>query len=595
MKYIVGGIYLVLLIIIFGVLLSVKKYRDSVKLNWKALLIFTISSMIVMNFLLFAHLSQEQFISFWEFGGYWKKSLELNDLLDSSVVDALEYVFRSMQYSEYSYLPELFLSTPLYLVGDTYPQFVLLMFNCFIVVFNLLVYSLSLMILDDYQKKNNLALITIGLVLSFFSANIAPMILGYIGSVALPLIISVVILVYCKVLENKFSLYTIYIGLSFILMVLLRRWYSYFVVIFFLGSGISYMLKAIIEKEDIKKVVIPRFLNLFVCGIIPLVLLVFGFPSLFQTFISYDYAFAYGDIRTNPMNVVKWFTQNYGVLYVGLMAVGVYITIKNKKTRWESLGMLIGILFTVIAFNQIQAMGAHHYYIINTYLLIFLLVGVVGVLDYSKKLNNKILPYMIPVGLSLIIMVNTSYIFVHYRAGSVRKVTQSLIASSFPELRIRDDIEAVQEITTFLKLWVGESSVYVLATSEYFSEDILMNSLLPEDLRPIPNMAQSHVWDKRDGVPKQFFHYQYIVVANPIQFQFEPESHRVVSILAEEIMDGGILNPYYEKIMTYEITKGIQVYIYKKNAEVPSKVVDQISDQFKKIYPDYPFLYEFDY
>ncbi len=591
MKLIIGGIYLILLGIVTAVVFSIKPFRESVKSNWKSILIFTVLSGIAMNILLYLHLSQEQFISFWEFGGYWKKTLEINALLDKNISDALTTLWTSMQYSEYSYLPELFLSTPMTIIGKTYPIFVLLMFNLFVMPFNSMMYSFSTLVLEEYGKKTRNTLIVVGIVIAFFSANIVPMILGYIGVAILPLMASLVIIIYCKVFEKKVSWISIYVGLALILMVLIRRWTSYIVVGLFLGLGISYLVKAIVEKEDFKKESLPRFINLFICGLIPLVILVFGFPSLFQTFISYDYAFAYGDIKASGVDATLWFIQHYGILYVMLMILGIVIALKNKKTRWESLAMLISVLFTLIAFNQIQAMGFHHYLIINTYLLIFLLIGTVSTMNYLQRWK---LSWVVPGILIMIQCTNTSEIFLHYRGDSVRSKTKMLISSTFPELRIRDDIETIQQITTFLKQSIGDSSVYVLATSEYFSEDILMNSLLPYDLKPISNMARSHVWDKRDGVPRQFFHYQYIVIADPIQFQFEPESHRVVSILVEGILEGGILQPYYEKIMTYDITKGIKVYIYKKVKEIPSEIVDKISNQFKRYYPDYPFLYEFD-
>ena len=594
MEYFVGSLYFVLLLIMGAVLFSVKKYRMSVKKNWKIILVFSIVGFIIMNVLLFIFLRQENFISYWEFGGFWKKTLEFNDLLSKNIGDAIHFTVDSMKFSEYSYLPEWFLSTPMYLVGNTYLKFVLLMFNCFVMVFNVLLFSLVLMVLDDFKKRNNITVFIFSIIILFFSGNVFPMTLGYIGSAALPFIISIIILVYSKVLEDKLSWYSVYIGLVLMLIVLIRRWYAYTVVGFFLGFGISYLIKAFLEKENIKKTVFPRYMNLFICGIIPLGIMLWGFPELFKTFISYDYSFAYGDIQARSIGeIMTWFFRYYGIVYVCFMLFGMYKAVGNNKTKWIAIAFIISILFSLISFNQIQMMGSHHYYIINTYILLFILFGIEAVMERLQKAQGKKCIYGLVAIILSIILINTSYLFVNERGSKIRNISEMMIANSFPELRVRNDVEKIQEITNFLKNSIGDSSIYVLATSASFSEDILMNSLLPYDLRPISNMANSHVWDKRDGVPKQFFNYQYVVVADPIQFQFEPESHRVVSILAEEIMDG-TLTQYYDQIIAYEITNGITVRIYKRNIEISREVRDLISDMFKEYYPEYPFLYEFD-
>lgn len=49
---------------------------------------------------------QEQFISYWD--GFWRKFVEFNQMMYRSVKEAIDNLWFSLNYSKYSFLPELF-------------------------------------------------------------------------------------------------------------------------------------------------------------------------------------------------------------------------------------------------------------------------------------------------------------------------------------------------------------------------------------------------------------------------------------------------------------------------------------------------------
>ena len=592
MKFIFGSLYLVVLGVIFFVLFSVKKYRNSIKVNWKSIAIFTICTFIVGNALLYLFLRQESFISVWEHGGYWKKVLELNKMMDESVKGSLLYVFQSIQVEEYPYLVQLFLSTPIRILGNTFPIFVLTMYNLFLMPFNILMYAFSLLVAQDLGKDNKNVKVILGIIIGFFAANVMPMISGYVGVACLPILLSVIILLYCRVLEEKISVYSIYMGFSFLLIVLMRRWFAFTVVGFFLGCGFVYLFRWWKEKQDFKTTVLPLFINFFIAGIIPLTLLYFVFHGFFQRAVGTDYGSSFAIMASDsPLQSLMLVIEHYGYLYFGLSIFGAFHAIREEKTRYFSAVSFILVLFSLITLSSIQVMGTHHFYTVNIFMLYFICFGFYKLFSFLRK---ELVQRTIIVVVSAILLINTSYIFTQKQLVEVRKISNLLISTSFPELRIRDDIDIIREITNFIRHSVGDSSVYVLGSSIIFSEDIIQNSLLPYELTPISNLASSKVWDIRDGAPKQFFYYQYILISDPIQYQFDPTEQRVVGIFAEEIMYNGILTPYYDEIKSYTITGGITVKIYKRNTEIPQGVKDAISDIFKSYYPEHPYLYEFD-
>ena len=592
MKYIVGSTYFLVLGVIFLVLFSIKKYRDIVKTNWKSIAIFTICAFIVGNGLLYLFLRQESFISVWEHGGYWKKVLELNKMMDESVKNSLQYVYSSIQVEEYPYLVQLFLSGPIRILGSTFPIFVLTMYNLFLLPFNVLMFAFSLLVMQNLGKDNKKMKIMSGIIIGFFAGNVMPMISGYVGVACLPILASVIILLYCGVLEKRVSLYSVYIGFCLLLIVLMRRWFAFTVVGFFLGCGFTYLFRWWKEKQDFKTTVLPLFINFFIAGIIPLALLYFVFSGFFQRAVGTDYGTSFAIMASDsPIQSLLLVIEHYGYLYFGLSLLGAFHAIREKETRYFSLVSVILVLFSLIALSSIQVIGTHHFYTVNILMLYFICFGAYKVFSFLKK---EVTQWLVIAGVLFVLLTNTTYVFAQKQLVEVRKISEMLISNSFPELRIRDDIDIIREITNFLRHSIGDSSVYVLGSSVIFSEDIIQNSLLPYELAPISNMASSKVWDIRDGLPKQFFYYQYILVSNPIQYQFAPEEQRVVGVLAEEILYDGILSPYYDEIKSYKIMGDIEVKIYRRNTEIPQEVKDRISDIFKSYYPDNPNLYEFD-
>lgn len=581
---------------VLGVLFSIRKYRESVLKNRNKILIFIIISLSV-SVLLWLFLRQEYFISYWEFGGYWKKSLEFNDLLRSDVNVALDYLFSSIRTQEYNYLALALLSGPTQIFGAHFSRFVLVVYNFCLLPFNVLLFSLVLMILDDNNYKNKFTLVLIILSIIFFSSNILPLILGYIGAVALPFIMSVVIIIYCGYLRKHSFAYSVYIGLVLIFIVLIRRWYAYLVVGFFLGYGISLIIEYIIEKKNFKKEILPVYIRLFICGIIPLLLLRFGIPELFNKITKYNYTFAYQIMNVGSFyERFLWFFKNYGLVFFALAIVGIVITLKNKKYKYDGIASIIMFLFIVIAFNLTQMMGNHHYYTINVLMILYSLIGLIYL---CSLLSNKVLKILIVFTL-LVTTINTSIIFTKSNESIIQKVNSIIIPSYLPSMRIRKDVNNIKDITLFLKNNVGNSSVYVLAGSEYLNEDLITNSFLPYDLKPVSNMASSKVWDFRDGIPKDFFKYQFVVTSSPSQYQFLRGGHKNIWVLAENITKkNGILNKFYDNIFeTFiygENDKEVKVIIYRRNQEIPRNVIDQFIDIFKRYYPDYPDLYEFNY
>lgn len=587
-------LYPVLLVLLLCVLLACKPIRSCAKRNWKMLLLFLGFNLVVLNVLLMLHLRQEQFIPYWDFGGFYRKTLEFNAMLARSGKEAWDNLWQSMNYAEYSYLPECFLALPTMILGNTFPRFVVAMLNAFIVPANLVMFMLLLMISEKAQKNKRGIQLFGGLIISLFAGNLFSMVLGYIGSAGLVWISAVLLLIYAGILDEFHPGYDLAMGLMLILILLLRRWFAYWIVGFFISFVLAEMIRQGLARKLDKKRWTMMLGNLFVMGIVPLTILVTLFFPLFKTITTYDYAKAYSVAKVDGfLGTVRWFFEYYGLFLIALMAWGLISGSRRKEQQLFTWASGFQILTAVILFNRVQNMGSHHYYIINAPAMILILLAVVNL---AQKLSVRLI-LMLSGGLACmqtlvfsktIFFARTPWIY-----QSLQKVNL-IFSAPLPELRIRRDNQAIRELADYLNAQAQEYEyVYTLSNTVLFNDDMLRNAHLPETLEAVDNLLTASAYDYRDGVPHDFFQYFYIVVANPIQLQFGEEGQRCVSVLADLMLHDAELGQYYSVVKEVMLDNGIKVKVYRRIDQIPNIVRQRVSDLYRSYYPEDPDLYTF--
>ena len=592
MKYLAGSLYPVLLVLIAVVLWNNTAIRSTIKKNKKSILVFLFLNFVIINILLFFHLRQEQFIAYWDFGGFWRKSVEFNQMMNRSVKEAMDNLWFSLNYSEYSFLPEWFLYFPTQLLGNTYPRFILAMFNSFILPANLILYIFSLMIIE--KNKLTVKKVFLGMLIATFAGNLYSMVFGYIGSVGLPFITSILLLVYADGLEKFSWRNNIFIGLSMIILLLVRRWFAYWIVGFYVAYTLAYLIREGIDHALTKEKIKVQFLNMLVCGLIPLTILLTLFFPLFRTITTYNYAEAYSVAKVGgAAYIIGWFIQFYGWLLILLLIPGVVYGIKSKKHRLITILCIIQTLVAIILFNRVQSFGSHHYYIINGPVMILMMIGLEKIVDSLSAKTGMVLL----VSSACLVCVNFSKTVLfgkNQKADQTLDKLNVLISAPFPDLRIRSDLDKIRNMADFLDKTPGEYEyVYVLSNSVLFNDDMLRNAFFPEKNEGVANLLVADAYDYRDGIPEDFFQYYYIVVADPIQLQFGEENQKCVSILAEFMLNSEESDPYYRIVREYDLDNDVHVNIYQRIEQVPNSVRKIISERYREFYPKNPELYEF--
>ena len=585
MNILFGSIYFIIIFCLLAVLFFDKKIRYISKKNWKLMLFFIIINICLLNLLLYFHLRQESFIPSWDFGGFYRKTLEFSDKLDRSIVEAWDNLIYSINYTEYNYLAESFLYLPMKIIGNTFLRYVICMLNTFLIPANVLIFLWYLLFKDN--KNTDLIFdIFVCFIIALFGPNIYSMVQGYIGSAGLFFIVYIMMLVYLKKLEKNNVAYGILIGILLLLLLLIRRWYAYFIVSFFIVVPIAYLF----DKER-RKFIFSVLLNLFVAGIVALGALVIFINPLFTTITTYNYSEAYSVMKAVGIGeIVFSFIETYGLFFVILIIIGCVLSCHKNEDKYFTISSLGITILAIGLFNQVQRLGSHHYYIVNI-LCIFLIIYGIYYLLYKIKYRNAA---VILFTMLLIVNITKTYLLEPAATNNLYETTNFLVGEPLPMVRKTEGNEKIRSLVARLNDMAGEYDYfYAIASSSLFNEDMLRNASLPNDLEGLHNLVPTSVYDLRDYLPKDFFYYQYIIVSEPLILQFDESLQRVIQVLGNFMLNDSRVNQYYHLIEDVEINNGIHIKVFKRIDNVPNSIRNEISEIFRGYYPDEPRLYEF--
>ena len=540
-------------------------------------------------------MSQEQFIYYWDFSGFWRRQLEVMNFFRNNVNQLIPYVYKTLLFEEYSSFPQLFLIPHILLIGETYPRFVLAMVNTFLVPSQILLYVWVLGYLNSLRIDGITAKISIGVCILFFTGNYLPLILGYVGSAGLLWIIIVSILMTKNNDEKIDPLRFILIGIIMVFLVFIRRWFAYYVLAFFMITPLSYIAHHLISKTLTSKKFLLLLINLFISGMSSILILLIGFRPLISTFTQYDYKFAYQSVYTGLGEAIPWLINYYSPFQAGLLLFGIMFGLSNKIIREHALFAFGTIVFVIVTFYQVQIFGSHHYYIINVFGQLLVLFGVISLFSMIQSRPSKPIIVLI---LSILIMSNFFIVFLRQDTQLsifLRSRFQVLSSSLNVPPRRSANVDVTRTIVEDLqRMTQAYEYIYVLAGSGNINDDMLRNALLPDQLNPLPTIEATKQLDTRDGVPKDFFIYTYIVVADPIQYHNGAPFQHVIGELANGMLNDPDLQPYYSSIRDYKLNNGeINVIVFKRIEDIPDSIKEKYRNLYRNLYPDHPFLYEF--
>jgi len=535
------------------------------------------------------YVTQEQYIYFWDFETYHRFYRELGTHFRKSPFTAINSVGASIREHDYNMLPTLFLMPFYFSVGSSRLAYI----ASIAILFAFPAIALFARVMRELQVKNTNEKETDSLVLLFIAIVVislapqfwAPVLLGYVDVVGLNVIFILFILYFRKNLAEQTFWNMIALGLLLSLLVLLRRWYVYWVVGFLFA-----MLVTAYERDAIDKRRLHLGNVVLVGGTAILSFFALATPVATRM-LTTDYRDIYSAYRGSD---TLWFhlvnlSHQYGLLFLATAVLGLIKMATTGGRKQVALFLAVQFGVTFLLFTRTQLLDIHHYYWVSS--ILFILSAFFWQEMYAQLRGNLSKGTLVS-ALTVIYILNFLIVF-HHQWGNALDPTNVV----FPQLRRyplqRKDLDQVHHLLLTLEDLTrnSDSHVYVLSSSFILNGSIVKSGCysFESSLAELEQkIMDTHDVDKRDGLPVHFFKAQYVIVSDPVGYHLAPQDQRVIGILAEQLLKGEQIGQAYEKLpFVFALANGSNVYIYKKNKNFDPAALQHLSNMFVELYPSY--------
>lgn len=575
-------------ILFYGfVFMCIKKsntnYMEGTKPGEWVCIALILTGVVILSYMI---IKQNNFIYFWDYGREWKSALSLKNRVIQNPIDALKWIYWTINNEDYNSLMPLLITFPMYLFGDSFKTWVLL-----IEVFYM---SPAIVIIALLVRKNLEILNIKSLSCPFivFGVSFMPILQWVLLSGFMDIL--EIILVSCTLLLSIDIDYSnidikrnILISGALILLVFFRRYFAYYVV----GYLCSQFLVAILQFEKSEKpweIIKGYFVNTFIIGSISLTVLLVFFRDFVYRSVFNNFSVAYKAWDGTLQEKFARIPIVFGGVIISLVTVGcMYYIFKNKKAFIVITSLWANIIVTTMLLWRIIQMDYHQYYlvIVPVILLSFICFG--GLLPQKKSMAHGIF-----ITASVYIVINFLCMFWPVFHTIPCKF---LFTQTYYESKERNDIEEIHRLVAELKsISDDDPSVmfYTLASSGVLTSDIIKSSELPDSLNALPAMADTHNVDLRDGFPNAFLNADYLVVADPVQTHLPVDTQKIITYLAEQVLDSdSLIGSHYEIVEEYLLDNNVKAKLYRRVASFGRDVYEQLFNYFTSAYPDYPELF----
>lgn len=535
-------------------------------------------------------LSQNKFIYYWDYGGYWTTSYTEMHNTFNDPASAPKRLYESIIASDYNLILPAIISLPLRVFGFTFSRYVLINYIIFFCpTYFILVALLTKLHNSNFKKRlsGKMFLITALLPLMFPALFLA-LLAGYIDIAALiPTSLVLLLSVDYDLTKGEKSTYRKSILISILLLVtfLFRRYFAFFVVGYIAAIGL-YSLYIIFRNRKKKATFRKTLKNIaknfcLLVGTMGAVLLI-AFFGLVKRILSNDYSEQYAGYNMPLLEKTGVLIEYYGwfLVILGLSGIVIAFFIKKKYRKFAAL-MCAMAMITIFGFFRVQFMGTQHIYTISLQIFALAVIAVFCLLGSTKKF----LSYLV---ILLLVFNSANFLFRFEFLGT------STIFSKRATIHRRDDIQDIKDMVAYIKglqkeqIDLGNNDkVYVVASSGIINDDVIRSVNKPYETSSLDNLeAVSHL-DLRDGFPVSFLDSSIIVTADPVQLHLAKGTQEVVRYLHEELTtEGSYINKHFDlKPEKFILDEEVTVSFYVKNSDFSQEDRQKIAAYFSDYYP----------
>lgn len=545
------------------------------------------------------YVRQERYIYFWDYDMYHSFYRGLGEELVRQPFKAIDSVVASVRNSQYNMLATLF-QMPFYLFfGSNRLAYIASIAVIFafpaIVLFTVLIRTLEGR--DSVEKKpDDLALTFIALtVIALSPQTWVPVLRGYVDVVGLNVIFMILVLYFRKDWVDQVTRDLISLGLLLSLLILLRRWYAYWVVGFFFAASVSALVSYLQDRTQIKNLGLG-FKNIVITGMSAVLSFFVVAMPVGATMLTTNHRDLYSAYRSSNsilLHVVLLY-HHFGPLFIAASVMGLVTMAATARKGRVAFFIAVQFATTFILFTRTQDLNDHHYYWVSV--TIFILTAFL-LREAYLRLKTRPLKTAFVGALAAVFLAHFLIVF-HPGVGSA--VSSANVV--FPHIRKypakRNDLDQVYSLLSALSGLTRDSDgkIYILASSITLNASIAVNGCADFD-PPLTDLQwkvlPTHDVDKRDGFPFQLFEARYVVVTNPVGYHLAPEDQRVIGLLAGQLIKSEGLGRSYERLpFEFALEDGSTAYIYRKDKNFDAGDLRRISDTFVGFYPEHREKFE---
>lgn len=555
------------------------------KVNTGRLISSALSLVFVAAFVM-SFISREKYIYFWDYYHYWAKYQDLGGLLVRSPLKALSDIVQTIRNDDYNLLPVFFLMPFRVLFGEDRLGYIL---GIATVYFFPAAVVAAMLVEKSAPRQSGRSLVAWGIALTtflLFPQNWIPVLFGFPDVAGVAVIGAILLLVGRKPFEEQGFRSLLLLSALLAFMIMLRRWYAYWVVSFFFALSAERIVTLFPRHRFRFREYLPVLKHVIATGILSTGIFFIAASPIAKRMVSTDYAEMYSAYKTTAAIIpfVRDVCGHLGLFASLLFVVALVVNTMQSRTQALSLFLLFHVIGVVFFFSRVQNFSPQHYYLIIPSMILAISVFMVTMAGALRTSAAKAVFFAL-----YLAVLAAQFWIVFGKPAYIDGMAQWVSADRHPPLQ-RHDLNEMHRLLDALKerVRVGEDIVYVVASSVIINDDILRNACRSFGYErnfcgSIP--GASHI-DKRDGFPQSFLYARWVVVANPVQYHLSSEGQRIVGVLTDEMTHPRSIGLSYEKEPgDFLLDNNVRVSVYKKVKSPDPSAVQDIQQRFLSYYP----------
>jgi hypothetical protein len=536
--------------------------------------------------------TQEHYIYYWDWSGYWDRYREISASLLVHPISTLHSLIGSVRHDDYNSLPVLILVPFEWLFGSSRLAYILAITNLLLLpaALTMGLFAERVSRLGSLTKAfSPLILVLAILTILMLHPLWIPVLRGLPDIVGIIVIGIILFLHFTKPITELRLLNLVVTGLLLCILVLLRRWYMFWVVAFFPALALAHGLDIFHRHGLAWRQYAPAARNTVLIGITFTVALFGVATPLVWREIHTNYSDIYSAYRSSGsfLETASHIPSYFGwIVIIGGLSGLAWIAAR-RETRLLGSFLIAQFLIVFLLFARTQDFGIQHYYL----LIPELSLGIAIVVVRLSELNINLFWRSTSVACLMIFMLANSSDVMLPRAENLTNVFGRLLPSVRYYPLTRNDIDVIGQLLDQLETLELKQRgyIYVLASSAILNSDILENhcELGPKHRSFCDRILTSADVDKRDGFPRQFLYATYLVVADPTQYHLRPEDQRVIGVLVRDVRNGDGIGAAFQRLPDeFKLADGVTAWVYRKIQPFERADLQALADEFDKYYPD---------